>query len=164
MKRFFSGFSEAMQAIAAVGVGVAVILNVAQIVYRYVLFDPLAWTEEVMRYMMVWITMLAAAASLYRGEEADAGMLGWVPSPAIQQMLHYLRIALVFVFGLMLAWYGLPFALGSRTQVSAAAQIPMIYPNLALSVGGLAIALMAIGMVLAPVPRRDDTIRPEDVS
>ena len=164
MKRFFSGLSEAMQAIAAVGIGVAVILNVAQIVYRYVLFDPLAWTEEVMRYTMVWITMLAAAASLYRGEEADAGMLGWVPWPAIQRMLHFLRITLVFIFGLMLAWYGLPFALGARTQVSAAAQIPMIYPNLALSVGGLAIALMAIGMVLAPVPRRDDTIRPEDVS
>ena len=153
-----------MQAIEAVGIGTAVLLNVAQIIYRYVLFDPLAWTEEVMRYMMVWITMLAAAASLYRGEEANAGMQGWLRSTRIQRMLHFLRIALVFTFGLMLAWYGLPFALGARTQISAAARIPMIYPNLALSVGGLAIALMAIGMVLAPVPKRDDTIRPEDVS
>ena len=51
MKRFFSGLAEGMLSVAAVGIAAAVIINLAQIVFRYVLFDPLAWTEEVMRYV-----------------------------------------------------------------------------------------------------------------
>jgi TRAP-type C4-dicarboxylate transport system permease small subunit len=153
-----------MLSVAAVGIAAAVVVNLAQIVFRYVLFDPLAWTEEVMRYMMIWVTMLGAAASLYRGEEASAGMLGWVPSRAAQTALHVARIALVFTFGAMLAWFGLPFALGARTQVSAAAQIPMVWPNLGLFVGGVAIAVMAVGMLLALPSTEPNDIRPEDVS
>ena len=165
MKRAFSALAEAMTAVAAVGVALAVVLNLAQIIYRYVLFDPLAWTEEAMRYVMIWVTMLGVAASLYRGEEASAGMLGAVRSPAFQKSLHLTRIGLVLIFGIMLAWFGLPFALGAGTQISPAARIPMLWPNLAMFVGGVAIIVMAIGMLVAPAPPSErDALRPEDVS
>lgn len=164
MQRAFSSLAGAMAAVAAVGIGVAVVLNLAQIIYRYVLFDPLAWTEEAMRYLMIWVTMLGVAASLYRGEEASAGMLGAIRSPAAQKLLHLVRIGLVLVFGIMLAWFGLPFALGAGAQVSPAAQIPMIWPNLAMFAGGVAVIVMAVGMLVAPASPRQSEIRPEDVS
>lgn len=165
MKRAFSALAEFTAGVAAIGIAVAVVLNLAQIVYRYVLFDPLAWTEEAMRYLMVWVTMLGIAASLYRGEEASAGLLGGLPSPRLQKTLHLIRIALVLIFGIMLAWFGLPFALGAGSQVSPAAQIPMIWPNLAMFAGGVLVIVMAIGMVIAPAaPGERDQIRPEDVS
>src|SRR5829696_10467896 len=115
LKRVFSSFADVLRAIAAVGIAVAVAINLSQIVYRYVLFDPLAWTEEAMRYLMVWVTMFGAAASLYRGEEASAGLLGFVKSRAFQTFLHLFRIALVLVFGVLLAWFGLPFALAAKS-------------------------------------------------
>ena len=165
MKRAFAILAEIMAGIAAIGIAVAVVLNLAQIIYRYGLFSPLAWTEEAMRYVMIWVTMLGIAASLYRGDEAMAGFFGGIRSARLQRALHFLRIALVLAFGTMLAWFGLPFATGARSQVSAAARVPMIWPNLAIFVGGVLVIVMAIGMLVAPAPpRREDRVRPEDVA
>jgi TRAP-type C4-dicarboxylate transport system permease small subunit len=165
VKRAFSALAEFLAGVAAIGIAIAVVLNLAQIIYRYVLFDPLAWTEEVMRYLMIWVTMLGVAASLYRGEEASAGLLGGLASPRLQTALHLVRIALVLIFGIMLAWFGLPFALGAGSQVSPAAQIPMTWPNLAMFAGGVLMIVMAIGMLIAPAtPRESDAIRPEDIA
>ena len=77
-----------------------------------------------MRYVMVWVTMLGIAATIYRGEETTAGPARRVPSPGLQKSLHLLRVALVFTAGVLLAWYGFPFALSVGNQVSPAAQIP----------------------------------------
>src|SRR5688572_29990512 len=163
MKRVFSGLADTMQSVAAVGIGAAVILNLAQILYRYVLFDPLAWTEEVMRYVLVWVMMLGAGASLYRNEEVTAAMLGWIRSNLLQRSLHFLRIACVVVFGGILTWFGLPFALGASTQVSPAAQIPMFLPYLAFFAGGILILVMCVGMIVAPADAAEhDDVRPED--
>lgn len=164
MKRIFGGLADAMQSIAAVGIGIAVVLNLMQIIYRYVLFDPLSWTEEVMRYLMVWVTMLGVAASLYLGEEASAGFLGWIKVRRFQAALHWVRTALVLIFGLMLAWYGLPFALGAGTQVSPAAQIPVMWPYMAMFVGGVAILVMGLGMIIAPAAPTEGELRPEDIA
>jgi TRAP-type C4-dicarboxylate transport system permease small subunit len=158
----FGAAAEALTALAAVGIAVTVCLNLAQVVARYVFFVPFAWTEEAMRYVMVWVTMLGAAATMYRGEETTAGMLGWVPSRLFQAGLHLLRVALILCAGLLLAWFGFPFALNNWTQESPAAQIPMWMPFLAFGVGGAAIALLAVGMIVAPHRPREDALRPED--
>ena len=165
MKRAFAFLAEGLAGIAGFGIAVAVVLNLAQIIYRYVLFSPLAWTEEAMRYLMVWVTMLGIAASLYRGEEAMAGFFGGIRSARFQKALHVLRIKLILIFGAMLAWFGLPFATGAGSQVSPAAQIPMLWPNLAIFVGGVLVIVMAVGIFIAPpAPREGDVLRPEDVS
>jgi TRAP-type C4-dicarboxylate transport system permease small subunit len=165
LKRAFATLAEIMVGIAAIGIAVAVVLNLAQIIYRYVLFSPLAWTEEAMRYVMIWVTMLGIAGSLYRGDEAMAGFFGGIRSARLHKALHLIRIALILAFGIMLAWFGLPFATGAGSQVSAAARIPMIWPNLAILSGGVLVIVMAVGMLVAPSPpREEDTVRPEDVA
>jgi TRAP-type C4-dicarboxylate transport system permease small subunit len=162
VRRFFSLIAEVTLSIAAAGIAIAVVLNLLQIVFRYVFFDPLAWTEEAMRYLLIWVTMLGIGAGFYRGEETGAGVLGAIRSPAFQRGLHVIRVASVLVFGGFLVWYGLPFGLGARGQVSAAAQIPMIWPNLAFFAGGVLIVALGIGLVVAPPPPDDGAIRPED--
>lgn len=162
LRAAFGAVSEVLAAVAAVGIAATVCLNLAQIVARYVFFAPFAWTEEAMRYVMVWVTMLGAAGTIYRGEETSAGMLGFVPSRWFQAGLHLLRIALVMAAGLLIAWFGFPFAFNNWGQESPAAQIPMWMPFLAFGVGGSALALMGLGMLVAPHHADDDALRPED--
>jgi C4-dicarboxylate transporter, DctQ subunit len=164
LRPLFRTLSNTAIALGALGIALTVGLNLAQILARYVFFSPFAWTEEAMRYIMVWVTMLGAAATIYRGEEAAAGMLGWVPSRAVQLFLHGLRVLILLAFGGILAWYGFPFALSVGNQVSPAGQIPMVIPFLAFGVGGALILLMAAGSILAPYEADPDELRPADVS
>ena len=49
--------------------GVAMLLAVlGQVVFRYVLNKPLPWSEELARYMMVWIASVAAAEAYGVGQ------------------------------------------------------------------------------------------------
>ena len=78
-----------------------------------------------MRYVMVWVTMLGIAATIYRGEEMTAGhaRLRSRPGPCRRCCTSF-GSHLVFAAGALLAWYGFPFALSVGNQVSPAAQIP----------------------------------------
>ena len=164
LKAAFRTASELFIAIAAIGIAVDVGLNLAQIIARYVFFSPFAWTEEAMRYVMVWVTMVGVAATIYRGEEMTAGLLGAIPSAGLQKALHLLRVALVFTAGALLAWYGVPFALSVGNQVSPAAQFPMVVPFMAIGIGGVLMAVMAIGMLIAPHEHREGELKADDIS
>jgi TRAP-type C4-dicarboxylate transport system permease small subunit len=52
---------------------------VLQVVFRFVIGDPLAWSEELARYVLVWITFLGAAVAYRQGAhivvEAVVGLL-----------------------------------------------------------------------------------------
>ena len=46
-----------------------------QVFTRYVLNDPLTWTEEVARYLMVWVCFLGSAMALKYGEHISVSFI-----------------------------------------------------------------------------------------
>ena len=50
-----------LESVLCVILGVLVIVLLAQVMYRYVLHLPLPWTEEVARYLLIWLVTLGAA-------------------------------------------------------------------------------------------------------
>ena len=66
--------------------GAIVVINVLQVVFRYVIGAPLGWTEEVMRYAVVWLTFLASTAALHRGEHMVIDVLGPVLPDLLQRL------------------------------------------------------------------------------
>lgn len=58
------------QGVFVVAAGLLVVLSVTlflQVLFRYVIKQPLPWTEEAARYALVWYAMLAAAAGAWGG-------------------------------------------------------------------------------------------------
>ena len=53
---------------------VSVLLNVTQVFTRYVINDPLFWTEEMIRYATVWLTFAGAAAASMYGDHMDMNL------------------------------------------------------------------------------------------
>ena len=52
-------------------VSVAVAINIANVVGRYVFSAPIFWAEEVLVFILVWAVFLAAATIIYRGEHIN---------------------------------------------------------------------------------------------
>jgi len=165
--RSLLGVTRLLEAIGAAIILAAVVLNVAQVVFRYFLVDPLSWTEEVMRYGMGWVTFLVGAAAVFRGEETTAGLFDNARSRLLRRGLHLIKLACTAGFALVLVVYGLPFALGAANQLSAAAQIPMIWAYLSIGIGGILMILMCVGLLFLPegtITTSGEAVRPEDIA
>ena len=44
-----------------------VVLISAQVLFRYVLQNPISWSEQLARYIFIWVCMLGAPLALYKG-------------------------------------------------------------------------------------------------
>jgi TRAP-type C4-dicarboxylate transport system permease small subunit len=53
--------------VIAVLVAVLTAITFAQVATRYVLGDPLIWSEEASRYLFVWVSMIGAALAIREG-------------------------------------------------------------------------------------------------
>lgn len=133
-------------------VAVMVVAISYQVFGRYVLGHSPSWSEELSRYLMVWLTMLGAAAAIRGGGHIAVTTLIDALSPRGRGIAMALRdVALVCTCG-VLAWWGVGFAAQNAAQESAAMDIPMSIPYAALPAGATLIALLVLLARLAGTP------------
>ncbi|MFO1288263.1 MAG: TRAP transporter small permease [Rubrivivax sp.] len=115
-----------------------------QVIGRYVFSHAPGWSEELARFLMLWMTMLGAAAALRSGSHISVTSLVDTLGPRARAVALALRdAALVAVAGL-LAWQGFLYARLNGAQESAALEIPMTVPYAALPAGGVLIVVMVL--------------------
>jgi TRAP-type C4-dicarboxylate transport system permease small subunit len=116
-----------------------------QVVYRYVLVRPLYWSEELARYMFVWLSMFGAALGLQKqghfGLDVFYKMLSdrWRKRAGL--LIHLLMGALILVILVQ----GILLVQKTALQDSPAMGIPMSWAYACLPVGA---ALMAIHLLV----------------
>lgn len=66
MKKLLDIWTTILWYLTAVLVLATIVIIAMQIVWRYVFSNPLSWTEQVSRYLFVWIVMMAVPVGLYR--------------------------------------------------------------------------------------------------
>lgn len=135
-------------AIALVVAGAAlvgmVVAQAWQVFARYVLNDSPGWTEPLALLFMSVTVMLGAAVAVRR--EAHFAFTGLVhaASPKVRAALQTVSRLLILITGLGLAWLGAQLTLEDWSVAMAGAPLPAGLRFMALSVGGLLIALFAV--------------------
>ena len=64
MQILFSWMDRTINWVLALLMAAMVVVITAQVWYRFILNDPLSWSEELGRYLFVWISFLGAAAGV----------------------------------------------------------------------------------------------------
>lgn len=142
----------ALDALAATAVAAMAAAMFYQVFGRYVLSHAPSWSEELARYLMVWLTMLGSAAVLRAGGHITVTTLTDALPPAVQRAVLAVRdAALVSACG-VLAWWGTGYAAINGAQESAAMEIPMRIPYAALPVGAALIAVLVLLARFAGAP------------
>jgi len=123
----------------------AAVLNVTwQVVTRFLLANPSSFTDELARYLLVWIGMLGAAHAV--GQRRHLA-IEWLPerlSPAARRRLRIAVDVLVAAFALLVLCFGgarlvwLTAVLGQR---SAALGVPLAGVYAVLPLAGLLVVL-----------------------
>ena len=93
----------------ALGAILAVLVAIGglQVVFRFVLDNPLAWVLEVSVILMVWATMLSGYVGVRRNSHLSADFLGVTMKPATRWALDGLTMLLCLVFLVVYGWTSL---------------------------------------------------------
>jgi TRAP-type transport system small permease protein len=86
---------------------VIVALTAAQVVFRYALDQPLIWSEELSKLLLVWMVFLGASAVAFDGRHMDVDVVfRAVPRP-VRRFLRAFNLAAAAFFLGLLAWYSI---------------------------------------------------------
>jgi TRAP-type C4-dicarboxylate transport system permease small subunit len=117
--------------------GILVLIVVASVVFRYILISPLTWSEEVGRYLMIWLGFLAASIATRDGLHVGVDfVVQWSP-PWLAVWLRRLARAALGGFLLIVTGYGFILVSDLWDQWSPVLTIRMTWPYLAIPVGSL---------------------------
>ena len=112
------------------------LVTFAQVVFRYVLQTPLSWSEEVARFLLMW---LAALSSAYAFKMRAHFALKFVTdrfSPRLQRIVATLVTLSGGLFLATFTYQAFVFMLEVRTREAPATQISLAIPYSSAFVGG----------------------------
>lgn len=139
--------------IAAFSVTVMVALVVCvvwQVFSRYVLNQPSTLTDELARFLMIWVGLLGAAYTVGAQRHLSIDLLAMSLNKRKQALLSMLINLLIFAFaGSVIVTGGLKLIdkTLSTSQVSAAMQIPMGYVYIILPLSGAIMMFYALWFI-----------------
>ncbi|MGE5171666.1 MAG: TRAP transporter small permease [Rudaea sp.] len=136
----------------ALGLSAAALLaSLGVIVYgvvrRYVFNAPVAWTDELVGYLLVASVMLAAAEALFGGEHISVDIVTERLGPRGKRLAYLLGLAAVAASGVLLIVEGLGMVLFSRQvglRSNGALALPLWIPQSLVPIGALLLLLAAL--------------------
>jgi TRAP-type C4-dicarboxylate transport system permease small subunit len=146
------GLVAGIQGLTAVLMLVAVALNAANIVGRYVFFSPIASAEEVMLFLLVGTVFLGNAVVGFEGKQLRMDVILHALPRAVRRgfdILADLTMIAVCVILIVLAWPAVSM-LAEFDQRSQSAEIPLVIPQALVPIGlGLNAFLVAVRLVIS---------------
>lgn len=140
--------------LSALGISMAVIVA-AQVVSRYLLNHSLFWSEELARYILVWLTFLGAAAAYYRKAHPGIDMLSSRMGPRLRLVNTILVHLVSLCLFLVMIYHGTAFSYFIRSQSSPALSLPMWMIFAIIPVSGLLLACHCLYFLARELRGRD---------
>ena len=137
MRKLLDGYYRLLTWLLVVAVAVLLVPVSLQIFSRYTeLIPSYIWTEEMARFLFVWMIMIGAMIGVRDGGHFDVDL--WPElSPRANAALRLVSNAFVLVFALVFVWYGIRFVEFGWNQNSELAELPMLYIFIAWPLAGV---------------------------
>ena len=147
-----------LEVLVMVVVAVLVLDVLWQVFTRFVLNDPSTWTEELARFMLIWVSLLGAAVALGRGAHLGIDYFVAKMPEKMRRRTEAFVFLCIAVFSLLVMFVGglelvrSNLALG---QASPALGVKMGYVYLAIPISGFFLTLYAVIGVAERLGRAD---------
>ncbi len=136
-----------LEALVLLGMAVVATVVVAEVVLRYAAGRSLIVTEELSRYGMIWVALLASVLVLRDEGHIATGATGWL-GPGGQRAARLVAEILSLLFLVVLAVAGLQVLPAQLDQDTLTLGVGMFWFYLALPVSALLMALVIAARLL----------------
>ena len=123
-------------------------LGVLQVFFRYVVQASLGWSEELSRYLFVWLIFIGSALALPKGSHIAIDVLVNELPIRVRKWVHGFASICVMVFFIFLTIEGLKLCNLAQGQTSAAMEIPMGIAYLCIPLGSLLMFMNTFGALM----------------
>ncbi|MDR7315745.1 TRAP transporter small permease [Brevibacillus centrosporus] len=108
-----------------------------QVLFRFFLDQPLAWTEELARYLLIWITFLGSAYAMALKAHIGTEYIQKFLSPLMNKIVLSIAALLSIFFFVVMVQQGYALAARSMTQTSPTLLVPMGYVYMVIPISGV---------------------------
>ncbi len=144
LETWLERLDRAVEALIALLVATMVVAGFLQVANRFVLNVSLSWSEELQRYLNIWIVFLAVPVGYRRGAHLGMNMLFERLPPLAQRALLLLQELLWLALAVSIAWFATRIMVVAQNQTSSSLGVTMDRVYLAQVVGGAYLALVAL--------------------
>jgi len=108
----------------------------SQVLARYAFSNSLSWSEEIGRYIFVWMTFLGAALAVRDRQHVSLDLVLKILPYSLQKLLIVISYISMLIFTAVVIYGGIQFVARGSSQMSSALEIPMHYVYIVLPLGG----------------------------
>ncbi|SDI68326.1 TRAP transporter small permease [Natribacillus halophilus] len=164
MKTVFSTYNSIIDRVNRIaGWFIAILLVVMtiliswQVFARFVMGSPLEFSEEIARFIMIWLTMIGAAYAYRKGTLISVDVLIEFTGRKITKSLNILVPFISIIFALALIIYGFDLLDRVSSQTAPSTRISMFWPNLAIPISGILILFNSIALIIDEFIEKGDS-------
>lgn len=132
-----------LQPVVFAGMAALILVITLQIVSR-VFFTAFSWTEEVARFLLIWITFLASTLAFQRGHHIAVTFAVDALPTRLRQLARILAVLAVIAFLVTLVVIGHRYMQVQSFQKSASLRIPMSYVYAVMPISAAIMAWYAL--------------------
>lgn len=163
LRRIERGLDVIIQPVVFAGMAALIGVITLQIVSR-VLFTAVGWTEEVARFLLVWITFLAGTLAFQRGRHIAVTFMVDALPVRLRQLAQLAALLIVLAFMVTLIFIGYRYMQVQSFQKSASLRLSMTYVYAVIPISAAIMAWYAMVDILEllingePTPPREEPL------
>jgi tripartite ATP-independent transporter DctM subunit len=128
-----------LELIAGLLIGAITVLVTVQVFARYVLNNTPPWSEELCRYLFIWVSFLGACVATRRAAHLGVDSLVRRLPAGAREMLRHAVTALIVAFAGLLVWQGVALVPAMASQRSPSMGMSLQYVFASIPIAGLII-------------------------
>lgn len=121
-------------AFAGAGMALIAVIIFIQVVFR-VLGRSLSWSEEISRYIEVWIVFLTAGYALGKGQHICMDLLIHVLPKKVNFILEKVNAVICIIFAGICTYYSYLYMMSERMQMFASMNISKVWVYISMVIG-----------------------------
>lgn len=127
-----------------------------QVIFRYVVNNPLNWSEELSRYVFIWACMLGASIGMKKKAHYGLDAIFELISKKNQKIVEIFLYTLISIFLIVLIYFGINLGKEIYLQTAPGLEISMSIPYSAIPTGALLMLLHILLMPFANSPKKEN--------
>lgn len=105
--------------------GVILVIMTVAIIFRYVINQSLSWSDEAVRYLFVWFTLLGSSLALRDKAHIQVEFFIESVPPRLRRLLDFLSDSLVLAFNVVLFFLGVKWFFATAGMQTASLHLPI---------------------------------------